>query len=85
MSKIIKLSTPISHDGKSWDSLDLREVELGDMIAAEAMGGGNLAQMSVILSSISGVPVQAIKKMKGKDLNRIMDEAGALLGNAGEA
>jgi hypothetical protein len=84
MSKTIKLSAPISHDGKTWDQITLREVELGDMIAAESTGGGQMAQIAAILASISEIPIQAIRKMKATDMNRILDEAGDLLGNAGK-
>jgi len=77
----ITLKTPIEHDGKTVTALSLREADLGDMIEMESVKGGELVQFATLLSRISGLPVEAVRKIKARDLKTIQRDAGPLLGN----
>jgi hypothetical protein len=76
---IVKLSSPIEVSGKAVDSLTFREAETGDLMAADKFEG-QTSKIVAILASISDIPLPAFKKIKARDLTRIMAETAALLG-----
>lgn len=76
---IVKLSSPIEVSGKAVDSLTFREAETGDLMAADKFEG-QTSKIVAILASISDIPLPAFKKIKARDLTRIMAETATLLG-----
>ena len=53
------------------------------MIAADSING-DLGKIAAALASVSGVPLQAFKKISLRDMNAIMKVAGHLVGNEPE-
>ena len=80
MTKTVTLSTPVEHNGTTYQTLTFREATVGDMMAA-AMFKDDTSQTMAVLASISDVPLPAFKKIKVRDLKHIMAEVGDLLGN----
>lgn len=80
MTKTVKLSKPITHDGKDYAELTLREMELGDMLEMEK-ADGLMAQNAIAISLTAGVPIEVVRKIRASDYRKVMKEAGDLLGN----
>ena len=80
----IQLNTPIEHDGKTYSELTFREAETGDLMAADIFEGKNSKSIA-ILACMAEMPLPAFRKIKLRDLNRIMDEAAPLMGEQGPA
>ena len=78
--KTVTLSTPVEHSGNTYSVLTFREATAGDLAAADLVNG-NMNQTLAILASISETPLPAFKKIKARDLKRIMAEVGDLMGN----
>ena len=77
----VTLTTPIEHDGKTITALTFREAELGDLIAADSVGGGDVARSTAMLASMCGVPIPALRKLKAREFARILKAVEGLLGN----
>lgn len=68
------LKKPITGDkGEIIAELTFREAEVGDMIAAEKIGGGQQSQTLAILAGMSGIGLPLFKKVKARDLKGIME------------
>ncbi|MGJ7040491.1 hypothetical protein J2Y63_003756 [Shinella sp. BE166] len=80
MTKTVTLSAPVEHNGTTYQTLTFREATVGDMMAA-AMFKDDTSQTMAVLASISEVPLPAFKKIKVRDITRIMAEVSDLLGN----
>lgn len=80
MTKTVTLSAPVEHNGVTYSELTFREATVGDMMAA-AMFKDDTSQTMAVLASISEVPLPAFKKIKVRDITRIMAEVSDLLGN----
>lgn len=80
--KTISLLTPITVGEVQVTELKFREAEAGDVIAAESMVGSN-AQAVALLAAMCETPYPAMKKLKVRDLKRIMGdtEIKELMGN----
>lgn len=78
--KTVTLNQPVEHNGVTYSVLTFREATAGDLAAADLMNG-NMNQTLAILASISEIPLPAFKKIKARELKRIMAEVGDLLGN----
>lgn len=78
------LKKPVVHDGKTYAELTFREVEAGDFMTAEQFGG-QMSKTIVILALMADVPLPAFKRIKGRDLNAIMDKTKEILGNDEES
>lgn len=76
----VPLIVPIEHGGNSYPELTFREAELGDLCAADAVSG-EMQKTAAILAGMAGVPIQAIRKLKARDLGVITDKVGHLMGN----
>jgi|GEM_PF-2115651 len=80
----IHLKSPVPHEGKTYTKLTFREAEMSDLIAVEEMPGGgqsDMRDMARLMSVVTGVPFEAVLKIKARDLGEITKRAGALLGN----
>lgn len=80
--KTITLLKPITVGDAEVSKLTFREAEAGDVIAAESNVGPN-AQALALLAAMCDTPYSAMKKLKVRDLKRIMgdDEIKELMGN----
>jgi hypothetical protein len=76
----IKLSSAVEHNGTTYSELTFREATIGDLISGDAVSG-ELNKTMAVLSSIADMPLPAFKKIKAKDLNKIMVATAELLGN----
>jgi len=89
----VPLSTPIEIDEtitapdgsrqsvkRKLATLTFREAEVGDLVAADSVAG-DTGKTAAMLAGMCGVPLPAIKKLKMRDLNRILKDVGPLLGN----
>lgn len=74
-----KLSTPVEFNGATYSELSFREAETGDLMAADKFEG-QTSKIVAILASMSEVPLPAFKKIKARDLTRIMSETASLMG-----
>jgi hypothetical protein len=77
----VTLASPIEHNGKTYSELTFRKAKLGDMIAADAVGGV-LGKTAAALASIAGIPYPAFKELSMRDMNAVLEKVGHLLGNA---
>lgn len=80
MTNPIKLSKPISHDGKTWDEVTVRPATLGDMLAADLVQGEQTKQ-AAIYASICGIPLPAFRQLAAPDYVTIATAADAMAGN----
>ncbi len=78
------LKKPVDHEGKTYSDLTFREVEAGDFMAAEKFDG-QMSKTIVILALMAEVPLPAFKRIKGRDLNLIIDKTKGFLGNDAES
>ena len=73
------LSSPVEYNGTTYSDLTFREAETGDLMAADKFDG-QTSKIVAILASMSEVPLPAFRKIKAKDLTRIMAETASLMG-----
>ena len=71
----IRLSYPVTHDGKSISELTLRRPTVADQLASVEGGGGVAGVELRMVSLLSGVPVDALHAM---DFGDYMKNQGAL-------
>ena len=76
----VPLLAKIEHDGETYSEFTFREAELGDLCAADAVSG-EMQKTAAILAGMAGVPIQAIRKLKARDLSVVTDKVGHLMGN----
>lgn len=78
----IKLSTPVEHSGVTYSEITFDEPTVGDLAAADLVKG-ETHQMLAVLSSMSDVPIPALKKIKAKEFAKFSKAID--LGNEQEA
>ncbi len=76
----VPLLAKIEPGDQTYTALTFREAELGDLCAADAVTG-EMQKTAAILAGMAGVPIQAIRKLKARDLAAITDKVGHLMGN----
>jgi hypothetical protein len=67
----IRLSYPVTHDGKSISELTLRRPTVADQLASVEGGGGVAGIELRMVSILSGVPVEALHGMDFGDYMKI--------------
>jgi hypothetical protein len=67
----IRLSYPVTHDGKSISELTLRRPTVADQLASVEGGGGVAGIELRMVSILSGVPVDALHAMDFGDCMKI--------------
>lgn len=77
----ITLASPVEHNGTTYSELKFDEPTVGDLAAADAVTGETM-KMLAILASMSGVPIQALKKIKAKEFAKFAEVVD--LGNSQE-
>jgi len=70
-STTIRLSYPVTHDGKSISELTLRRPTVADQLASVEGGGGVAGIELRMVSILSGVPVEALHGMDFGDYMKI--------------
>lgn len=75
------LSAPVEHNGTTYAELTFREAETGDLMAADKFDG-QTSKIVAILASMSEVPLPAFRKIKARDLTKIMAETASLMGES---
>ena len=79
---VVQLSKPVVHGKQTYTEIVFaREAEVGDLIAADTQDG-EFGKMAAAFASIAEIPFPAFKKIKAGDMQKIMNEAGHLVGNA---
>lgn len=73
------LSSPVTHNNVTYSELTFREAETGDLMAADKFEG-QTSKIVAILASMADVPLPAFRKIKARDLTRIMAETSSLMG-----
>jgi hypothetical protein len=76
----VELSAPIDVNGQAITALTFREAEVGDLIES-ARFETEMERTISVLASISSTPMGAFKKIKARDLRKIMAAAKELVGN----
>jgi hypothetical protein len=67
----IRLSYPVSHDGKAIGELTLRRPTVADQLASVEGGGGVAGIELRMVSMLSGVPVDALHAMDFGDYMKV--------------
>lgn len=70
----VKLSRPVVHDGKTHDTIEVDEPTIAGIEAyqkAEKAGEPEISCMVALLAADSGMPADAIRKIRSSDLVRI--------------
>jgi len=75
------LSAPVEHNGTTYSDLTFREAETGDLMAADKFEG-QTSKIVAILASMSEVPLPAFRKIKARDLTKIMSATAHLMGES---
>lgn len=73
------LSSPVEHAGTTYSELTFREAETGDLMAADKFEG-QTSKIVAILASMAEVPLPAFRKIKARDLTKIMSATATLMG-----
>jgi len=79
----VTLAKPVEHNGAVYSSFTFREATAGDLATADAVSG-NVNQTLAMLACMADVPIQAMKKIKARDLKRVMASVGGLMGEQDE-
>lgn len=77
----VTLSAPVIFNGETFAELTFREPEVGDLIDAEDAGGGMQKMTFALLASCCGMPFDAFRKIKARDIARIMNATSGILKN----
>lgn len=75
----VKLSSPITVGEKTYSEFTFREAEAGDLMTADAIKG-DTSKIVAILACMAETPLPVFKKIKARDLTKIMDVTAALMG-----
>ena len=75
----IKLSKPLTVDDKTYSEFTFREAKTGDLMAADTFKG-ETSKVVAILASMADVPIKVFREVPMRDMNRIMKETAALMG-----
>lgn len=75
------LSTPVTFNEVTYSELTFREAETGDLMAADKFEG-QTSKIVAILASMAEVPLPAFRKIKARDLTKIMAETASLMGES---
>jgi len=78
MATTIKLTRPINHGGKTYETVEVDEPTLGGIEAFEkaSRDGGDVAAMVAMLSVDLGWPIEAVRKIRASELQKISDALG---------
>lgn len=81
----VKLKTPIKHGDKTIDSIEVGEPSVGGVGAYQkAEPEGEFQATIAMLSAETGIPVEALKKMKMSDFKTVMESLAPFIKALGE-
>jgi len=69
--RVFALVHPITHDDRTWDTIELPPPTLAHVIYGEARAKGTMARVHQ-LSFMSGVPVEAVRSLKLRDMRAVL-------------
>lgn len=76
---IVKLETPVSHDGVDYPSLTFRRMKARDALVAEGEENQTMAGFK-IFAALADVPVEVILELDMVDLAKVGEEVAPLMG-----
>lgn len=74
------LRKPIQHDGKTYTEFTFREATAGDACVLDKLEG-EMTKSLALLSAMSDTPIPVLKKLPFRELKRLTDLVGPLMGN----
>lgn len=77
----ITLSAPVEYNGVTYSEITYGDATVGDLAAADLVKGETMKVLAII-SSMSGVPLPALKKVKAKEFAKFANVID--LGNSPE-
>ncbi len=80
----MKLATPVSHEGATYNELTLRRMKAGDSLVAEEHQSQAKAGMA-LFAAMAGVPVEVIMELDMDDFMDLTEKAAPLMGKSGLA
>ncbi len=80
----VKLDTPVSFNGETFDALTLRKMKAKDLVAGD-LAKGDAQRAIAIFASMAGVPVQVIEELDVDDFEKLGEEAAPLMGKSAAA
>ena len=82
----VKLSNPVTYDGKTYSSLTLRKMKAKDLVAAEIGGRtGETSQTLGIFASMADVSIPVIAELDMDDFEALAEAAAPLMGKKAAA
>ncbi|WP_282046297.1 phage tail assembly protein [Roseibium album] len=81
---VMKLATPVSHEGATYNELTLRRMKAGDSLVAEEHQSQAKAGMA-LFAAMAGVPVEVIMELDMDDFMDLTEKAAPLMGKSGLA
>jgi hypothetical protein len=78
---LLQLKRPVNHDGKRYESIEVDEPTVGAIEAfenAKAAGKSDTGAMIELLAMDTGMPADAVRKIRSSDLARITEALGPL-------
>lgn len=69
----VTLMKPIEHGTQTYEVVSLREATAGDLIRSDK-AKGDAERGCILISVITGLPMTVVKKLKARDLERLMEE-----------
>ena len=79
-SVTVKLSAPVVDGENNITKLTFREPDIGDMLVSDKFKG-DMEKMVAVLASISDMKLAVFKKIKTRDMAKIMAATAELMGN----
>lgn len=79
-SVTVKLSAPVVDGENKISELTFREPDIGDMLVSDKFKG-DMEKMVAVLASISDMKLAVFKKIKTRDMAKIMAATAELMGN----
>lgn len=80
----VRLDTPVSFNGETFEVLTLRKLKAKDLVAAD-LATGDAQRAIAIFASMAGVPVQVIEDLDVDDFEKLGEEAAPLMGKSAAA
>lgn len=78
---VITLEIPVTFNGEEFSKLAFREPDVGCMVDAESCGGGEQTYLFGLLASMCGMPFEAFRLIKYRDVKRIIASTDHMVKN----
>ena len=67
----ITLEYPVTHQGQEYRELTMRRPRVGDMLAADKRGGGDLERELTMFANLCEAPPEALRELDMKDYRKL--------------